>query len=65
MKKIYLALVCLAGLSIVMACGGKKDSAPKTGNEKVDEIIGGLPHGAHAVGRGQGENRQENAAAAV
>lgn len=39
MKKIYLALVCLAGLSIVMACGGKKDSAPKTGNEKVDEII--------------------------
>ena len=42
MKRICFALLCIAGIAMVMACGDggkKKEAAVKTGNEKVDEIV--------------------------
>ena len=39
MKKLSLALMCMAGLAIVVACGGKKEAAPQTGDEELDQKI--------------------------
>lgn len=39
MKKLSLALMCMAGLAIVVACGGKKEAAPKTGDAELDQKI--------------------------
>ena len=39
MKKLSLALMCMAGLAIVVACGGKKDAAPETGDAELDQKI--------------------------
>ncbi len=40
MKKVVFVFVCTVALMMVAACGSdKKSDLPKTGNEKVDEIV--------------------------